>query len=311
MKEEIVIAVETLRRKLAAAIARFAGTAGVHQTVLPGLRLSRRDGPTTPTALFYSPALTLVAQGAKEVQFAGRSYTYDQAHYLLTSFDLPVSSRVSTASREMPFLCLSLELDLKLAGELMVEMPALPTQPAGSGLAVSRIDEALLDAALRLVGLLDAPRDLPALAPLIVREIHYRLLVGSQGARLRHLAVAGSQSQQIARIVAWVKRHYSGPVRVAALARMAGMSVSSLHHHFKEITGLSPLQYQKQLRLQEARRLLLTGCDAAEAGHRVGYESPSQFSRDYRRVFGAPPLRDTALIRRHPVARDFSEAASR
>jgi AraC-like DNA-binding protein len=299
--------IETRRRELAVRIARLAKVPGLCQSPIPGLRFSRRDASSVPTPLFYSPALTLVAQGKKQVRLAKRTYVYDQSHYLLTAFDLPVLSTVIGATSARPFLCLSLELDLKLIGELLADAPKGAPPPPDCGMAVSRIDVPLIDAALRLTALLSAPRDIPALAPLIIREIHYRLLTGPQGGRLYHLATSGCRWQAIAKLIAWMKRHYTEPMRIDTLARTVGMSVSSLHHHFKAIAAVSPLQYQKQLRLQEARRLMLVGLDAADAGYRVGYESPSQFSRDYRRLFGAPPMRDVGLIRRDPAREAVAE----
>ncbi|MDR3672371.1 MAG: AraC family transcriptional regulator [Holophaga sp.] len=290
------------RKELAARIARFAGAPGTHGTLIPHLRISRFDAPTECHNGIYEPSLAFVAQGAKEVLLAGSSYVYDEAHYLLTAIDLPVASRVRQASVERPYLSLSLSLDLRQAGELMAEIGLDPAQatPDAPGLAVSQVAPPLLDAALHLVGLLAAPQDIPILAPLVEREILYHLLTGPQGARLRHLVTRDSQTQRIAKVIAWLRRNYARPLRIEALAHEANMSVSSLQHHFRHLATMSPLQFQKQLRLQEARRLMLAGADAADAadaGHRVGYESPSHFSRDYRRLYGAPPLRDVAGLR--------------
>jgi transcriptional regulator GlxA family with amidase domain len=185
----------------------------------------------------------------------------------------------------------------RIAELLTADLPPMKVS-AGRGLSISPLSHDLLDAVLRLVRLLDTPADIPMLAPLIERELLYRLIISDQGTRLRQIAMTGSQTQQIARAVEWLRQHFNAPLRIQELARTVNMSVSSLHHHFKAITAMSPLQYQKLLRLQEARRLLLTEhCDAASAAHRVGYESPSQFSREYSRFYGAPPLRDVAQIR--------------
>jgi AraC-like DNA-binding protein len=290
--------IERLRRELAQRIARYMVSPETRETPVPRLRLARRDAPTEPFFCTYGPALAFVAQGAKQVILAGEPYVYDQANYLVTSVDLPVSSRVIQASREKPYLSLSLQIDLRQVSELMAEMGRLPTAPAPSGrcLSVSQVSQALMEAVLRLVRLLEVPMDIPVLAPLMEREILYRLLAGPQGPRLCHLATRGTQSRQIGKVIGWMKKNLDRPVKIEALAQQANMSVSSLHHQFKAIAGMSPLQYQKQLRLQEARRLMLTGTDAASAGYRVGYESPSHFSRDYRRIFGEPPQRDVARV---------------
>ncbi len=290
---------ENKRRELAELIARFAQTPGSHETPIPGLVVHRQEAPTEPSLCFYQPALALIAQGAKQVTLGNETYTYDQANYLLTSVDLPVAAQVTQASRERPYLSLSLKIDLQEVGALMAENDGAEPRavPSSRGLAVSRTAGPMLDAASRLVRLLETPGDVPILAPLVIREILYRLLTGEQGSRLRHLAVTGSQSQQIASAITWLRKNYARSLRLEDLAQEAGMSVSSLHHHFKAITAMSPLQFQKRLRLQEARQLMLTGVDAALAGHRVGYESPSHFSRDYSRLYGAPPLRDVVHLR--------------
>jgi AraC-like DNA-binding protein len=260
----------------------------------------------------YEPGLALVAQGAKQVLLGEENYRYDQANYLVTSIDLPVSSQVVDASPERPYLCVMLRFDARAIAELLADadLPASPVT-AGRGIAVSPLSEELLDTVLRLVRLLVAPRDLPVLAPLIERELLYRLLTSEQGPRLCHVATAGSRSHQISHAIDWLKNHYREPLRIDALATVVNMSPSSLHHHFRAITAMSPLQYQKQLRLQEARRLMLAGhCDVASAAHRVGYESPSQFSREYSRLFGAPPLRDVELLRRAGKAEDALSLAA-
>lgn len=283
---------------LASHIARFAETEGSHDTAIPGLRFHRISLPNEPTYCFYEPALTIVAQGTKQVLLGEDTLEYDPANYLVTSVDLPVVCQVVSATPGIPFLCLTVALDVRRIGDLMSELAPSPSSPAGRGMSVGRLSAPLFDAVLRLVGLLDTPKDIPILAPVIEREILYRLLTGEQGQRLRHIAATGSRTQQIARAIDWLKENYAEPLRIEKLAGIAHMSASSLHHHFKTITAMSPLQYQKQLRLQEARRLMLTeSVDAASAGHQVGYESPSQFSREYRRLYGAPPLRDIAQLR--------------
>lgn len=279
-------------------IARSARTDESYDTAIPSLRFHRISAPNDPTCCVYEPALTIVAQGTKRVVLGQETLEYDPANYLVTSIDLPVVCQVVTATPDVPFLCLSLALDVRKIAALLSEMPPFPPQPACLGMSVGRLTAPLLDAVLRLVRLLDTPDDIAILTPVIEREILYRLLSGDQGGRLRHMATSDSRTHQIARAIDWLKENYTRPLRIEELARTAHMSVSSLHHHFKMITAMSPLQYQKQLRLLEARRLMLSErIDAASASHRVGYESPSQFSREYRRLYGAPPLRDIAQLR--------------
>lgn len=305
MKTEMVSSernsrLERDREELAAIIERSTGTDGHHATALPALSFFRAGRLGTQTCAMYEPGLVLVAQGAKQVLLGGEIYRYDQANYLVTSIDLPVSSQVVQATPQAPYLCAMLSFDARRVSELLAEtdLPAA-SAVAGRAMSVSPITADLLDAVLRLVRLLDAPRDLPVLAPLIEREVMYRLLVGEQGPRLRHLAHVGSRSHQVSDAIGWLKAHFHQPLRIDELAGAVNMSTSSLHHHFRAITAMSPLQYQKQLRLQEARRLLLSErCDVAAVAHRVGYESASQFSREYRRLHGAPPLRDVEQLRR-------------
>lgn len=283
------------RAELAAFIDRSTDGDGVHPTALPALSFFRAEVPGAQVCAMYEPGLALVAQGAKRLLLGDDVLHYDQANYLVTAIDLPVLSEVTRASPQEPYLCAMLRFDVQMIGELLTDatLPHPPVTAAGRGMAVSPVTPELLDSVLRLVRLLDTPRDIPVLAPLILRELLYRLLTGEQGARLRHVATNGSPSQQIARAIDWLKGHFDRPLRIDELAATVNMSPSSLHHHFRAITAMSPLQYQKRLRLQEARRVLLTErCDVAAVAHRVGYESPSQFSREYSRQFGAPPLRD-------------------
>ena len=283
---------------LAAAIERQTGADDVHGTAVPALRLSRFSAPSDLTALVYEPCLCVVAQGAKEVVLAGEAYQLDPAHSLLVSVDLPVEARVVEASPGRPYLAVRLSLDPAVVGELLADGLSTPSPgPAGRGIAVTPVGPPLLDAVCRLVALLDSPQDVGPLAPLALREITYRLLTGPQGWRLRQIASAGAPAQRIAGAIHWLKEHFAKPLSIESLARQVGMSPSAFHLHFKGVTTLSPLQYQKRLRLQEARRLMLgEGLDAAEAAFRVGYESPSQFGREYRRMFGAPPRQDVAAI---------------
>jgi AraC-like DNA-binding protein len=242
----------------------------------------------------------MVAQGAKRVILGDDTYVYDAQHYLITSVHLPTVVQVTEASPEKPYLGLRLTFDLRELSQLMADshLPAPRTQQSSRGMATGEVTPALVNAFVRLIDLLDNKEDIPILAPVIQREIVYRLLVGDQGERLRQIAVAGSQSQQIARAIEWLKGNFTETLRIDDLATKSRMSTSTFHHHFRSMTALSPLQYQKQLRLQEARRLMLSDrIDAATAAFQVGYESPSQFSREYNRLFGAPPLRDINNLR--------------
>jgi AraC-like DNA-binding protein len=288
---------------LVKSIARWTEKGELFTTAIPGLSLYRRDAPTQPMSGTYEPSICLVAQGAKRVQLGNETYLYDAQHYLITSVHLPTVVQIVKASREKPYLGLKLKLDQREISQLMVDsnLPAPPAQQSARGMATGELTLPLLSAFQRLVGLLEEEQDIPILAPVIQREIIYRLLVGDQGTRLRQIATVGSQSQQIARAIDWLKTNFTRPLRIDALAAQARMSTSTFHHHFNSMTALSPLQFQKQLRLQEARRLMLAEhLDAATAAFQVGYESPSQFSREYSRMFGAPPLRDIATLRQGP-----------
>ena len=285
--------------RLVAAVERHTPPDGVCDTAVPGLLLARQPTPTDPITLVVDPSLCIVAQGAKEVLLAGEVYRYDPAHSLLVSIDLPISARVVEASPGRPCLAVRLSFDPSVVGELLDDWPdAPPPGPPARGLDVRPVDPQLLDAVGRLVALLDAPRTIGPLAPLVLREITYRVLIGPQGARLRQIAAAGAPAHQIARAIRWLRDHFTAPLRGESLARQARMSLSGFHQHFRAVTGLSPLQYQKRLRLQEARRLMMNeGLDAASAAFQVGYESPSQFSREYRRMFGTPPRRDVFALK--------------
>jgi AraC-like DNA-binding protein len=283
--------------ELAAVIERHTGVDAVHGTAVPALKLSRFSAPSDLAALVYEPCLCVVAQGAKEVVLAGEAYQLDPAHSLLVSVDLPVEARVVAASPVRPYLAVRLALDPAVVGELLADGTPLPG-PAGRGIAVTPVEPPLLDAVCRLVALLISPQDVTTLAPLALREITYRLLTGPQGWRLRQITSAGAPAQRIASALRWLKEHFAELLSIEALAKQVGMSPSAFHLHFKAVTALSPLQYQKRLRLHEARRLMLgEGLDAAEAAFRVGYESPSQFGREYRRMFGAPPRQNVAALK--------------
>jgi AraC-like DNA-binding protein len=293
-------AVESARESLSRSIARLADKNDNVVTVIPGLTLWLRDKPTKPESGMYEPSICMTAQGAKRVLLGDDAYVYDSHHFLLTSVDLPAFWQIVEASREKPCLGLVLKLDLRVISQLMVDSNLPPPRPQQSsrGMALGEVTLPLLTAFQRLIDLLNEPKDIPILAPIIQREISYRLLVSDQGTRLRQMASNGSQSRQIGRAIDWLKGNFSKPLRIDDLATQVNMSTSTFHHHFRQVTAMSPLQYQKWLRLNEARRLMLTEKqDATTAAFQVGYESPSQFSREYSRMFGAPPLRDVANLR--------------
>jgi len=280
---------------LAERIARLTAEQDRLITAIPALTIRRYETPTEPTSYVHEPSICLSAQGSKRVLLGEDVYVYDAHHFLITSVDLPVVAQVIEATREKPWLGLMLKLDQREIARLMVDsnLPSPRAQQASRGMAISEVTVPLLNSFQRLIELLDEPEDIPVLAPLIQREILYRLLVGDQGLRLRQIGATGSQSQQIARAIAWLKGNFKQPLRVDDLAAHARMSTSNFHHHFRALTAMSPLQFQKWLRLHEARLLMLTErVDASTAAFQVGYESPSQFSREYSRLFGAPPLRD-------------------
>jgi AraC-like DNA-binding protein len=286
------------RGELAERIARALPEDGAAEP-LKGLHLNRSSIPSEPLHGVSKPSLCVIAQGSKELLLGDCSrYRYDPAHYLLATVELPVVGRVIEASVERPYLSFRLELDPALVGSVMVEAGHLssPNREAVRAIDVSPLDAELLDATVRLMRLLDSPSEERVLRPLITREIVFRLLMGEQGNRLRHLALLGGN--RIAEAVERLRKDFDQPLRIESLARDLGMSVSGFHHHFKAVTAMSPLQFQKQLRLQEARRILLgENLDAASAGYRVGYDDASQFSREYKRMFGQPPLRDVERLR--------------
>jgi AraC-like DNA-binding protein len=289
-----------LRTELARKIALFTGTEETRVTEVPGLTLVKRTALTAPTCLTYEPSVAVIAQGRKRVELGATTFIYDESRYLLTSVDLPINSCVIEASEETPFLALALKLEMPVIRELLSreEIPAPNAAPDSPAMATGETTVELLSACCRLVDLLDNPQDIPFLSGLIQREIVYRILRGPEGARLRAIATLGDQSHRTAKAIAWIRANYAKPLRVDDLADVAGMGVSTLHHHFRMLTAMSPLQYQKQLRLQAARtRMLMDGLDAASAAFEVGYESASQFNREYSRFFGQPPMRDIKALR--------------
>jgi AraC-like DNA-binding protein len=302
--EREVQRVQANREELIERIARIMREDGTAQP-LQGLHLARASFPLTPSHGVIEPSVCVIAQGSKEVLLGDSRYRYDPAHYLLATVDLPYVSQVLEASKERPYLSLRLELAPILVSSVMVEAGhASPrNQTEVRAMDVSLLEGNLLDAFVRLVRLLDAPAEAPVLLPLITREIIYRLLMGEQGARLRHLAILSGYTPHIARAVEWLRHNFDQPLRIEHLAHELGMSVSALHHHFKAVTALSPLQFQKRLRLQEARRLMLgEDLDAQGAAYRVGYQDASHFNREYRSLFGVPPMRDVQRLRGETLA---------
>ena len=267
---------------------------------LPGLHFKRASFPSECSHSLSIPAFCVIAQGRKEVLLGGDRYQYDPMHYLLATIEMPIASQILDVSPENPHLSLRLDLDPALVSSVMVEASYPPAQRGASvkAIDVSPLDADLLDAVVRLVRLIDSPVEAHVLAPLIKREIIYRLLMGEQGARLCQVAVLGGFTHHIARAVDRLRNDFNQPLRIETVAQDLGMSVSSFHHHFKAVTAMSPLQFQKQLRLQEARRLMLgENLDATSAAYRVGYEDSSHFNREYKRHFGAPPMRDVERLR--------------
>ena len=297
-------ALAATRQALAARLLQQAPAEGLHTLeALPGLMIYRADQLSGSVCGVYEPCVAVVVQGSKRVVLGSDTLVYDSTRYLLTSLNLPTVATILEASPAQPYLAVVLRLDLREVATLMLSgtVPAAPPPPdtqehraMGTGL----LTLPLLQAFERLLDIAAQPEHAPVLAPLVLREIHYRLLVGEQGGRLRQIAAVGSQGHQIARAIDWLKSHYAEPLRVEDLAREVRMGVSTFHHQFKALTAMSPLQYQKQIRLNEARRLMLVyDLDAATAAYRVGYESASQFSREYSRQFGAPPVRDISQLR--------------
>jgi AraC-like DNA-binding protein len=267
---------------------------------LKGIRLRRSSSPTALAPGVTAPSFCVISQGCKEIHLGEETYRYDPYRYLLATVDLPIASFIIKASRAQPYLGLVVELDPILVGSVLIESgyTASPNQTDVKGINVSRLDMGLLDAVVRLVRLFDSPTEAQFLVPLITREIIYRLLIGKQGDRLRHIAVLGGYTSPISRAIERLRKDFDQPLRIDDIAREIGMSVSGFHHHFKAVTAMSPLQFQKQMRLQEARRLMLgEHLDAASAAYRVGYDDASHFNREYKRLFGVPPMRDVERLR--------------
>lgn len=286
--------------ELAKFIEHHTGRDGVYATAIPSLFFNRQSNVTGPTYGFYKPSLCIVVQGAKEVWLAREHFRYSPVDYLVASVNLPVTAQVMEASSDVPYLSLKLEFTPNQILEVLTDsaVRVSPKENAKRAMFVSRIESSLLDAVIRLARLLDNPNDIPVLAPLFKKEILYRVLQGQYGLTLEQIAIEGSFIHRIRAVIEQIINSYNRPFRIEELAEIANMSVPTLHRHFKEVTAMSPIQFQKQMRLQEARRLLLAeSTDAADVAFRVGYESPSQFSREYSRMFGSPPREDIKRIR--------------
>jgi AraC-like DNA-binding protein len=299
-------------RELIDLISRWPASDGGHATTIPQLKLWRFSAPTEPAYAIQEAAVYFVVQGRKQVTVGGDMYIYDASQYLAVSVDLPVLSNVLQASAAKPYLCMTLSVDARELAALIVETGLHPRRADHDprALFVSPLEPALRETLLRLARLLDAPEDAPILAPLIIRELHYRLLKGDQFSRLAGIAIGGGALRRVSGAITWIREHFNEPLQIGALANRVHMSPSALHQHFKAATEMSPLQYQKRLRLNEARRLLLTGGSSAEAAaYAVGYASASQFSREYARLYGEPPGRDADRLREelvHSTAYDLS-----
>ena len=286
---------DELTERIAQAI-RHDGTIEPHK----GLHFKRSSSPTESCHGVSVPAFCVIAQGSKEVLLGNDRYQYDPMHYLLATVELPIVSQILEASKEQPYLSLRLDLDPTLVGSVMVEAgyPSPQSRANVKAIDVSPLDAPLLDAVVRLVRLLSASAEAQVMMPLVTREIIYRLLMGEQSSRLRHIAVLSGYTHYIALAVERLRKDFKEPLHIKSIARELGMSVSGFHHHFKSVTAMSPLQFQKQLRLQEARRLMLgQNLDATSAAYRVGYDDASHFNREYKRLFGAPPIRDVERLR--------------
>jgi AraC-like DNA-binding protein len=291
---------ELNRAELARRISAVLPNDGISDPI-PGLRLARASAPTDRVFGVSKPSLCVIAQGAKELNVGDNLYRYDPEHFLLATVELPLTGRISEATPDFPYLSLRIELEPSLVGSVMIEAGISAPQGGqadSKAMVVSRLGSDILETVLRLIRLLDADRDAAVLLPLVKRELVFRLLLNEQGSRLRNLPRLGGHTDRIAKAVDQLNRHYDQALSVERIAKDLGMSVSGFHDHFKRVTDMSPLQFQKQLRLQEARRLMLgESLYASTAGHRVGYDDPSHFSRDYKRHFGDSPMRDIERLR--------------
>lgn len=288
-------------RELAGLIARYTDKDGAHTTSVPRLSVVRISKPSEPVHSFHKAAFCIIAQGQKHVVAGDEVFRYGPMQHLLVSVDLPVIGQVVNATPEEPYLSMRLELDMDICAEMVMRAPPLGSTDPARGISIRQTSPDIIDAAIRLLKLHESPDDIAELAPLIEREILYRLLKSDQGAFIRRMLEPENRNRNVGRAISWIKENYAKPFRIEEVASISGMSASSLHMHFRQATAMSPLQYQKHLRLQEARRLIFSHAfDAARAGYTVGYDSPSQFSREYKRLFGAPPQRDIDRLRSEP-----------
>jgi len=289
-----------LKAELAAKVAGLIGSAEKLATAIPRLTLARRTALTAACPATYEPSVIVIPQGRKQVQIGSDTLTYDSSRYLLTSVDLPTVTRVVEASEDAPCLAVALKLEISIVREFLAreEFHMLDMPPDSPAMSTGPVTAEFLSAWCRLLDLLSNPEDIPFLSGFIEREIMYRILRGPEGARLRAVATLGDQSHRTAKAIAWIRANYAKPLGVEELAQVAGMAASTLHYHFRALTAMSPLQYQKQIRLQAARvRMLANDVDAATVAFEVGYESASQFNREYSRLFGHPPIRDVRTLR--------------
>lgn len=301
---------ESRRHELAALVREFSSGEGIRPTAIAGLHCIRLDAPHRQLPSVYQPSLCVIVQGTKQVLLEEEIYRYSPPQFLAVSVDLPLVGQVIEASQDMPYLCLAIDIDARQIAELIAQSDdaSWSRDETARGVFVGELDAATQEAVLRYARLLAAPRDIPVLAPLILREIHYRMLRGPYGAAIAQIAIAGSHTQRIGNAIRRIKTQLASSIRIEELASLANMSPSSFHQQFKAVTAMSPLQYQKRLRLTEARQILLAeNADAASAAYRVGYQSVSQFSREYARMFGAPPIRDVGSLRGAVTASSMRE----
>jgi len=300
IKHETAPQYSSLQEALAQIIGARISKPGDYETPIAGLGLFRREHPSPPSVCMVEPSIILVARGVKRLWVGGEGYAYDTSQFLVTSLDLPANSEVIQASPKHPCVGLTLKLDLHMLAELIAQdgLPPSRDRSVGKGVGIGSVTPALLAPFERLLALLDEPEAIPVLAPLIQREIHYRLVRSDQALKLRQITCVDAQGYRIAKAIDWLKLNYAVALRVDELAALVQMSTATFHHHFRQLTAMSPLQYQKWLRLNEARRLMLNEhLDVSSAAYKVGYESPSQFSREYSRLFEVPPKRDIAALR--------------
>jgi AraC-like DNA-binding protein len=288
-------------RELGALTAKYSNGDGMHASAVSGLHCIQLSAPNLELPHVYQPSICVIVQGAKQVLLEEEIYRYAPPQFLAVSVDLPLLGQVTVASQDQPYLCLAIDIDARQMADLISqsEDAGWSRSDTARGLFVGELDDALLDSVLRLARLLETPRDIPVLGPLMMREFHYRLLQSPYGRAIAQMAIAGSNTHKIGQIIRRIKTRLAEPIRVEELASQANMSPSSFHQHFKAVTAMSPVQYQKRLRLTEARQILLAEkADATSAAYRVGYQSVSQFSREYARMFGAPPMRDVEGLRK-------------